>query len=236
EVNSAQGRDLLERELKKLGLLQESFERLCKLSRFDKVDDFLAAIGAGDLSPQTVATRALELHRQQEAAQALESEFTETPLDPSLGTTEVTSSIKGVSGILTRVAACCNPLPGDDIVGYITKGHGITVHRSDCTNILSKTDSERLITVDWSDGNHKVSYPVMIKVRAFDRGGLLRDIVDIVAKEDVNMRAANAMTNKKDHSALITATLEIADAAQLSRILNRISRLPNVLEAYRQTS
>ncbi|MCZ7571153.1 MAG: GTP diphosphokinase [Ardenticatenaceae bacterium] len=236
EVNITQGRELLERELKKLGLVNESYERLCKLTRYEKIDDFLAAIGAGDLSAQTVAARALELHRQQEAAEELEAELTENPPDQSLGVTEISSTIKGVGGVLTRVAACCNPLPGDEIIGYITRGHGITIHRRDCPNILNKNDGERLIAVDWGNGDHKTSYPVMIKVRAFDRGGLLRDIVDIVAKEDVNMRAANAVTNKKDHSALITATLEIADAAQLSRILTRISRLPNVLEAYRQTS
>lgn len=236
DVNIAQGRELLEREIKRLDLGQESFEKLASLSSYDDVDDFLAAIGYGDISPQTIAARALELQRREQQAEADEDELEELtttdgkPAEPST-TTEV--MIQGVGDVMTRMAGCCNPLPGDEIIGYITKNHGISIHRQSCPNILSRSDSERLIEVSWGDGDQQV-YPVTIKVRAFDRGGLLRDIADIVAKENVNMRSANAITNKKDHSAVITATLEIHTAAQLSRILHLVSRLPNVLEAYRQ--
>ena len=139
----------------------------------------------------------------------------------------------GVGELLTRVARCCHPLPGDKVVGYVTRGQGVTIHRQDCGNILRRTDQERLIEVEWGTDRKQV-YPVMIKVVAFDRKGLLKDIVTIVEAEHVNMTAANATTSKKDHMAVITATLEIANMAQLSRILTKIESLKNVLEARRQ--
>lgn len=234
EVNIQQGREMLEREIKRLDLGPESFERLASLSKYDDLDDFLAAIGYGDISPQTIAARALEVQRREEEEDEFDFDEELTTKDITPPTPETTDvMIQGVGDIMTKMAGCCNPLPGDEIVGYITKGHGITIHRRTCSNILNKSDSERLIEVSWGNGEEQV-YPVMIKVHAFDRGGLLRDIADIVAKENVNMRAANAMTSKQDHSAVITATLEIESAAQLSRILHLISRLPNVLDAYRQ--
>jgi GTP pyrophosphokinase len=119
------------------------------------------------------------------------------------------------------------------VVGYVTRGQGVTIHRQDCGNILRRTDKERLIEVEWGTDRKQV-YPVMIKVVAFDRKGLLKDIATIVEAEDVNMAAANVTTSKKDHMAVITATLEIANMAQLSRILTKIESLKNVLEAHRQ--
>ena len=135
--------------------------------------------------------------------------------------------------MLTQLARCCNPVPGDDIVGYITRGRGVTIHRRDCPNILARTDSERLISVSW-ERKHKETYPVKVKVRAWDRGGLLRDIAAVVADEDVSMSAANVTTHKQDNLATFTATLEITGIAQLSRLLAKIEQLPNVLEACRQ--
>ncbi|MGB9594359.1 MAG: ACT domain-containing protein, partial [Anaerolineae bacterium] len=132
------------------------------------------------------------------------------------------------------LAKCCNPLPGDDIVGYITRGRGVTIHRRDCPNLLARTDRERLIQVDWGVAKRQ-TYPVKIEVSAYDRGGLLRDIAAVVADEKASMSAVNARTDKRDNTAIFTATLEIEDIDQLSRILTRIYRLPNVLEVRRQT-
>ncbi len=234
ELNIQQGRELLERELKRLGLEFENIEKLARMNNYDNVDDFLAAIGYGDISAQSVATRALDYQRREELARrSLEAEFT-TKAKKKPSSTSSGVRVRGVGDIMTRLARCCNPVPGEEIVGYITKGHGITIHRRTCPNVLNKAQTGRLIEVEW--GEEEQVYPVVITVRAFDRGGLLRDIADIVAKEKVNMRSASAVTNKKNHSAVITATLEIKDASQLSRILHRISRLPNVLEAYRQTT
>jgi GTP pyrophosphokinase len=145
------------------------------------------------------------------------------------------ATVEGVDNLLQRVAHCCNPLPGDEVIGYITRGRGITIHRRDCRNILDlDVERERLIAIDWRQSDQAV-YPVLVEVKAFDRAGLVRDISAIVSDERVNMIAANAVAGRKDHIAVITATLEISSADQLTRILNKIDRLSNVIEARRVT-
>lgn len=226
--NIAQGREVLERELKRLGLEQESQEEIAKLFGFEKLDDFLASIGYGDINPHQIATRVME------SRQEIGEPELPTSAPPAFSISGI--NVRGAGNILTTLAHCCNPLPGDDIIGYVTRGRGVTIHRRDCPNILtrmSRGESERLIEVDWGQ-TVKQTYPVMIKVRAWDRGGLLRDIATVVAEEDVNMSAANVITHKKENIATITATLEITGISQLSRILARVERLPNVLEARRQ--
>lgn len=227
--NIAQGRAIVERELKRLGLEDVNLEQLGRALQYDKVDDFFAAVGYGDVSIQNLTTKALEIER--EAAAELPLPPT-APTLPAISTSEVT--VTGVGNLLTTLAKCCNPLPGDDIVGYITRGRGVTIHRRDCPNILARTDRERLIQVDWGVARRQ-TYPVKIEVSAYDRGGLLRDIAAVVADEKASMSAVNARTDKRDNTAIFTATLEIEDIAQLSRILTRIYRLPNVLEVHRQT-
>ncbi len=229
EENIAQGRNVLERELRRLGIEQESYEEIAGLFEFEKVDDFLAAIGYGDINSHQIVTKILESESEEE-----ELELPPAIPPPALSISEI--KVKGVGNILTNLARCCNPLPGDAIVGYITRGRGVTIHRRDCPNILArlaKSERERLIEVDWGQGVAQ-TYPVMIKVRAWDRGGLLRDIAAVVADEDVSMSAANVTTHKKENMATIIATLEIASIAQLSRVLTKIGQLPNVLEARRQ--
>jgi GTP pyrophosphokinase len=222
EENVALGRGLLERELKRLGY-QGRLEQIADLFNYGSVDDLLAAIGYGDLNTQTVATR---LPEQEEPAKEPPSEERRLPADAS------DIRVKGVGRVLTALARCCNPLPGDDIIGYVTRGRGVTVHRRDCPNVLNTSDPERMIEVDWGrDDGH--TYPVAVFIRAWDRGGLLRDIAAVVADEDINMSAANVATHKKENLATITATLEIRNMAQLSRILAKVEHLPNVLEARR---
>ncbi|NOZ06043.1 MAG: bifunctional (p)ppGpp synthetase/guanosine-3',5'-bis(diphosphate) 3'-pyrophosphohydrolase [Chloroflexi bacterium] len=233
KVNIAQGRELLENELKKMGMKQENFERLANLASYDKVDDFLAAIGYGDISPQTLAAKALELKETEvlpEPALAIGPRLPTVPRSKE----SADVSINGVGNMLTRLAGCCNPLPGDAIMGYITLGHGVSIHRQTCPNILNKEATGRLIEVKWRQTVQQV-HSVIVEVLAWDRSGLFSDIANIVAREDVNMSSAHVSTNKQDHSALITATLEITDVAQLSRLLNKISQLPNVVDVHRQT-
>jgi GTP pyrophosphokinase len=223
----AQGREILERELKRLGLDQKSYEEIATLLKFDKVDDLLAAIGYGDINAQQIAARLTETEREEE-----ELELPEAAPPPSL-VPEIT--VRGVGDLLTKVAGCCHPLPGDPVVGYVTRGRGITIHRQDCRNILYLEDKERLIEVDWGKDIKQV-FPVMIQVLAYDRTGLMRDITEITAGERINISAANVATHPKDHTAVITATLEINSIVQLSRVLAKIERLPNVFEARRKAS
>ena len=141
-------------------------------------------------------------------------------------------AVLGTGGLLTSLAQCCHPVPGDSIIGYITRGRGVKVHRRDCPNILRGDEEERLIQVSW--GSQQATYPVTINITAYDRGGLLRDIGAVVAGEGISMSSVNVSTNK--HIASFLATLEILDVAQLSRVLDKIERLPNVIEVRRQTS
>ncbi len=228
--NIAQGRAIVERELKRLGLEDVNLEQLGRALQYDKVDDFFAAVGYGDVSIQNLTTKALEIEREIAAELPLPPTTPSRP--PRVTTSEIT--VTGVGNLLTSLAKCCNPLPGDEIVGYITRGRGVTIHRRDCPNVLARTDRERLIQVDWGTAKRQ-TYPVKIEVSAYDRGGLLRDIAAVVADEKANMSAVNARTDKRDNMAIFTATLEIEDIDQLSRILTRIYRLPNVLEVRRQT-
>jgi GTP pyrophosphokinase len=223
----AQGREILERELKRLGLDQKSYEEIATLLKFDKVDDLLAAIGYGDINAQQIAAKLIEVEKEEE-----ELELPEAAPPPSL-VPEIT--VRGVGDLLTKVAGCCHPLPGDPVVGYVTRGRGITIHRQDCRNILYLEDKERLIEVDWGEDIKQV-FPVMIQVLAYDRTGLMRDITEITAEERINITAANVATHPKDHTAVITATLEINSIVQLSRVLAKIERLPNVFEARRKAS
>jgi GTP pyrophosphokinase len=227
EENIAQGRDMLERELRRLGMVSKNFESVAKIFNYDKVDDFLAAIGYGDVNSHHVGSRLLEI---EQAATFKEPVFKEapTPTGKSSGI-----QVKGVGSVLTHLARCCNPVPGDDIVGYVTRGRGVTIHRKDCPNVFTRPEAERMIAVSWEQ-RAKDTYPVKVRVRAWDRGGLLRDIAAVVADEDVSMSAANVVTHKKNNLATFTATLEISGIGQLSRILAKIERLPNVLEACRQ--
>jgi len=224
EQNISLGREMLERELRRLGH-QGSLEQIAELLNYGTAEDLLAAIGYGDLNTQQIATRLLEL----EEKPAIE----ELPEGPRPVTTVSDIQVRGVGRVLTTLARCCNPLPGDEIVGYVTRGRGVSVHKRDCPNILNTNESERLIEVDWGGGDDGHTYPVSVHIRAWDRGGLLRDIAAVVADEDINMSAANVATHKKENMATITATLEIRNMAQLSRVLAKLEHLPNVLEARR---
>lgn len=229
EENIVHGREMFERELKRLGLDETPYDQIAKKFGYAKVDDLMAAIGAGDINAHQIAGRALELAEPEEEILEIPS-VRPLPPSPAAGV-----RVNGVGDLLTNLAHCCNPLPGDDIVGYITRGRGVSIHRQDCPNILRMGDRERLIEVDWGTGEVTETHPVNVRVEAYDRQGLLRDIASIVADESINLSAANIATRKKDNIATMMVTLEIADIDQLSRVLARIERLPNVVEARRQT-
>jgi len=139
-------------------------------------------------------------------------------------------SVLGLKGLLTTMARCCNPAPGDEIVGYITRGRGATIHRQDCPNMLRIKDRERMIKVTWGEP-HQV-YPVSVSIKAYDRQGLMNDISQIITNEGVNLVDIDI---KVTHNlASIVMVLEVSDITQLSRVLSRIENLPNVMEAHRQ--
>mgnify|MGYP001076776033 CR=1 FL=1 len=231
ELNIALGRQVLEKELRRLNI-SRSHEDIAQRFHYEKVDDFLAALGYGEINSQQVATKVLELEREQQEEQEKAVTPLELPRKRAPALVIEGMKVRGTGHLLTTLGRCCNPLPGDDIIGYITRGRGITIHRQDCPNILASHEPERLIEVDW--GEASPTYQVMISVRAYDRPGLVRDITTLVADEEVNLAQAAATVNRSDNTSLFTATLEISSATQLARILARIEGLPNVLEARRE--
>ncbi|MEZ4659256.1 MAG: GTP diphosphokinase [Caldilineaceae bacterium] len=234
DENIKQGKQMLDKELKRLSI-SLSLEEIARVFNYEKVDDYLAAIGYGDINSQHIAKRLLDHERRQQETQMLESGIIiQAPERQQKALHGI--FVQGMDGIATQPGGCCNPLPGDPVVGYITRGRGVTIHRTTCPNIsavLHHGDSNRLVEVQWATQKEE-TYPVSIQVVAYDRAGLLRDFSNLVADEKINMLFVEAVTGQKDNLAQINATLEIFDVSQLTRILTKIDRLPNVVESRRR--
>ena len=227
------GRDVLERELKRLGVLDKvTFESVARLLHFDKLEDFMAAIGAGDVTGSQISNRVLEDERRKAAETISEADLLKPRSKPTGTNITKGVSIMGAGGLLVNLARCCSPMPGDDIVGYITRGRGVTVHRRDCPNIIAMRDVERLIDVSWGTADEEQRYIVPVEVVAFDREGLLREISTIIADQKVNISSIEVTT--RQHIATLHLQLEIANNQQLTRILAKIELIRSVVEARRR--
>jgi guanosine-3',5'-bis(diphosphate) 3'-pyrophosphohydrolase len=213
--NIEHGRELLDKELKPLGLKLSDRDKLAQLFKYTSVDDFLAAIGCGDISVHHIA---LKLAAQQEQPRPV------IGVAPAKAESSAVQ-VLGVGDLLTNLAGCCHPVPGDSIVGYVTRSRGVTVHRRDCYNVVNEDEKERLIEVEW--GYTDSQYPVSIQVEALDRVGLVRDISTVVAEEKVNITSMN-VTEHDDRTTTLYLALETKGLAQLSRLLARISGIRGV--------
>ena len=222
EQNLAQGRATLERELQRLGITNTNYEKMARELGFKIPEEMFIALGNGDLSVNKVIRQLSDIV---ETADILEATI------PAQETKSATDAVEvvGLKGLLSTIARCCNPMPGDQIVGYITRGRGATIHRQDCPNILRRKDTERLLQVAW--GKVERTFPVHITVKAYDRQGLMGDISTLLQNEGVNI--ADVSVNYNRTVADLKLVIEIRDLAQLSRVLTRIESLPNVLEAQR---
>jgi GTP pyrophosphokinase len=232
EKNVAAGRTALEREFHRLGvnLKQIDLRKVAERFNFTGPDELFAALGHGDITMSSVVGKIQELILDKPRADFLPVARRARSED---GGGEI--KIRGVGNLLTQMARCCKPLPYDPIVGFITRGRGVTIHRQDCTNLLdlSRASPERLIEVDWGEETESV-YSVDIQIDAYDRSGLLRDISSILANEKVNVLAVHTQSYRDTGTARMALTVEINDVVQLSRLLDRISQLPNVTEARRR--
>ncbi|MFQ5861023.1 MAG: RelA/SpoT family protein [Dehalococcoidia bacterium] len=215
------GRELLHRELKRLNMTVEEAE-LAPMFKFDTVEEFLAALGSGNITTNQVVHR---LTSGQE-----ERSVVRPPI--SITTPSPTIQVLGVGDLLTHIARCCSPIPGDEIVGYITRTRGVTVHRKSCPNVVHEDELERLVKVEW--GPAKELYPVRISVVAWDRVGLLRDITTLVSQEGVNI-ASVVTTENNDATATITLTVHTTGIAQLSRLFSKLEGVQGVVSVTRVT-
>ncbi len=191
----------------------------------------MAALGRGDLQTGQVVSTVLNLS---------EGDSRETTAVPSRRLRPASESkdfsVLGVGNLLTHAARCCSPVPDDPIVGYITRGRGVTIHRRDCANVLrlKQDDRDRLIEVEWGPLPDRV-FPVDIQLQAYDRPGLLRDVSALLANDRVNVVSVNTYTDRAELIARMELHIEVTDIGQLSRILSRIGQLPNIIEVKRKT-
>jgi GTP pyrophosphokinase len=223
EQNAGQGKTLLDKELRRLGLSDINLERLAKEFDYRNVDDMYVAMGIGELS----ISRIVKFLTLKDEEESLEDSLTEFRREKIVQSDAV--SILGLKGLLTTIARCCNPAPGDEIIGYITRGRGATIHRRDCPNVLRIKDRERLVNVTW--GEPKTTYPVPVRIKAYDRNGLMKDVSTLISDEGVNMPSVMVDTHR--NLAVFDLILEVRDIEQLSRVLDRLENLPNVMEAQR---
>jgi GTP pyrophosphokinase len=230
------GREVLEHELKRLGLDQTPFDSVVSLFGYEKLDDFLAAVGAGDITSPQISTKILETERREQQKMLVErmaaDERSAVPSQVQVETNGV--SINGLGGMLVTLAQCCSPMYGDPIIGYITRGRGVTVHRLDCGNVRGSSEPERLVEVNWGVASAEEKYTVPVEIVAYDRDGLLRDISTVVADEKVNMTKVSVQT--RHNKAVVQLIMEIANFQQLTRILNKMEHIQNVIEARRGKS
>jgi GTP pyrophosphokinase len=219
-ANIQRGKELLSKEMRRLSVKMDESD-VAALLKYDTGHEFLAALGSGFVSIAQVTSR---LAAQQD----------QSPVEPAAAPvlTWPSSGIEvlGVGDLLTRVSQCCNPIPGDDIIGYITRSRGVSVHRTDCHNVRNESEQERLVHVNWGSGQKL--YPVRLRIESWDRVGLLRDITTLVSQEKVNI-ASVITTEHEDSSASIYLTLYTTGVGQLSRLFSRLEGVVGVFSVTR---
>ena len=245
DENIERGKEIIERELKKQGFRHEQLfkaewlEPILKKYKFTSYDDLLNVIGFGELSAQKIVNMLKEEY-QKSVSGSKEEELLaklEASKNPKKERQKQHASdngiiVKGIDNCLVRLSRCCNPVPGDSIVGYITRGRGVSVHRTDCPNIVAMSELEnRVIDVRWAEKS-KSSYIVDISIKAVDNSNLLLQIAKLIAESKLPMKAINARTTR-DNYELIDLTVEITDRSELDKLAKKINGMENVVEVSR---
>jgi GTP pyrophosphokinase len=224
--NVEKGREALEHELRRLGMtLSDRQDEILRLFHYESMDDLLAAVGYGGVNSQQIGLRLASLVQAEEEPAPLSRPGDLRRPDVAAGV-----QVLGTGDLLTQIARCCNPVPGDAIIGFVTRSRGVSVHRVDCPNVLHEDEPERLIQVSW--GPQAQSYPSAVRVEAMDRVGLLRDIGQMMADERVNMTGLRTHEHN-DGTTTVYATLETTGIEQLTRLLNKLEMVRGVTTASR---
>ena len=236
EKNAAAGHQMMVKEIRRMALTKVDEQSLAAKLNFKQAEDMFAALGAGDIRLSQVMNVV-----QEQIEPLLKSDgllATQAIKTRQQATTKGDDKvyIAGVGNLLSTIAACCSPIPGDDIAGFITLTRGVSVHRKDCHNIinLAEQKKDRIISVSWSNSTEQ-TYPVSIVVEAFDRASLLSDVTSVLGSEKVNVRAMNTITDNETNIATLAFTIEISRLELLGRIMDKIGQLANVLDVKRQT-
>ncbi|MFP3918159.1 bifunctional (p)ppGpp synthetase/guanosine-3',5'-bis(diphosphate) 3'-pyrophosphohydrolase [Lysinibacillus telephonicus] len=242
EENVVKGKELIEKEIKsqdfdsKEVLSPANMKRVLDKLNYTNEEDLFAAVGVGGITAQQIVNRLAEKkRREREQEEALEKIVKEMQ-NPSTKKRKTESGVivKGIDNLLIRLSRCCTPVPGDEIVGFITKGRGVSVHRGDCPNIQDGQHADRLIEVEWEHGETQVrkEYPVDIEVSAFDRPGILNDVMHAVTEAKTNILA---VTGRADHDKIATIhlTISISNISGLHKVVERIKQLPDIYSVQR---
>ena len=242
DLNIDNGKEMLEREAKRQGykpskiLKEEWLKNIATKLSLNNSDDLYAGLGYGSITLSQIMPRLKELYNEHYGIEnektVVESKVKEAPKKPQSVNQGI--SITGVDNIKVRFSKCCNPVPGDEIIGYITRGRGVSIHRKDCPNISELDEQERFIDVKW-DTDEKAEYPVEIQIISTDRPGLLTDITQKINDLDLSILSLNARTNK-EKLVVINMTSEIKDTVQLKELIKRIRKIDGVIDAYRVIS
>ena len=245
EENIERGREIVETEIKKLGysakdLLKENrLETVAKRMNIASENDLLAGIGYGGASAHSVITKLVEMHKKERAENnppeisAMLAEVKKLPDKSNRTKSEYGVLVEGESGFVVRLAKCCNPIPGDEISGYITRGRGVSVHRADCPNILNGTsDVNRMIEVSW-DGTNDKFYTVELEIVCEDKSGVLADLIAVPTEMKLNMHSIHAVPNKTNKTSTVDLGVEVNNAEQVEMLMNKLRRVENVYSVAR---
>jgi GTP pyrophosphokinase len=227
EDNLAAGQAAVEAELKRLGLEQAELGPVAEQFRFQRVDDLLAAVGAGDFTGAQVAQAALRIHGDARSAKP-DLPYRKPEREPAeTGTGEV--RIEGVGNLMHQLARCCQPVPGDGIAGFITRTRGVSIHRDDCRQYLRLAEKhpERRIRVEWRR-RERGRYPVRVRIDAFDRRDLIKDIGSVLSNQGLSVSEMNAGRGDQPEAVRIELSLEVGDLDQLTALLGKLQSITNV--------
>ena len=242
EENIEKGKDILDREIKRIGMNHSDLFKTewinAVLQRFNysSIDDMCASVGFGAISPGKIITRLLEQYNKEHEEEIIEQKIQELSKEKPIIKKAPKSGVivEGIDNCLVKFSRCCNPVPGDEIIGYITKGRGVSIHRTDCQNMeeLIK-DENRVINVSWYNEETKGTYNVDIEVLSNDRTGLLGDVVKEITNLKINIMGVNTKTSK-DRIATIDVTIEVENTDQLNKVIKAIRKVDSVYEVNRK--
>lgn len=241
EDSIVRGREMVEKEIKTQKFVLEdvltpdNMKRVCEKYNYAGEDDLYAAVGVNGITAQQVVNRLAEkLRKEREQEEALEKITKEMNKAPQRKRTESGVVVKGIDNLLIRLSRCCTPVPGDEIVGFITKGRGVSVHRADCPNVHSEDSEERIIEVEWEHGPapEKKEYPVDIEISAFDRPGILNEVMHTVSDAKTNILAVTGRADR-DKIATIHLTISISNVGHLHKVVERIKQIPDIYSVQR---
>ena len=237
--NVIKGRDMLEKEAKRRGVAlpaltkPEYYEGILKRYAFSELNDIYGAVGYGGIASAYVISRLLEEQRKTETpALPKVQEVSHEEAQSHLGKPTHGVYVKGESGMLVRFARCCNPVPGDEIIGYITRGRGVTVHKADCIN-ATNSEQERMVEVSWAGGNELVNFNASINIIAYDHVSLLGELALCIGNMDVPIVAVSAKRDEKKKTSNITMVIQVKSREQLDRVFTQLHKRSDIIEVYR---